>query len=105
MAAEMPRQLAAEAMAAGDAHISLQAVEHTCENQALVVQATRPPADVERLLTALGIRLPSPVVPVTNVARPPDPTVALNSDVVTTRVQVVKVGMGHRRRRPGSLSA
>ena len=45
----------------------LQAVEHTWENQALVVQATQPPADVERLLTALGIRLPSPVLRVTNV--------------------------------------
>jgi len=32
-----------------------------------VVQATQPPADVERLLTALGIRLPSPVLRVTNV--------------------------------------
>jgi transposase len=44
----------------------LQAVEHTWENQALVVQATRPPADVERLLAALGIRLPGPVLRVTN---------------------------------------
>jgi len=37
----------------------LQAVEHTWENKALVVQATRPQPDVERLLDALGIRLPS----------------------------------------------
>jgi transposase len=44
----------------------LQAVEHTWENQALVVQATRPQADVERILDALGTRLPSSVIRVTN---------------------------------------
>src|SRR5215467_6369654 len=44
----------------------LKAVEHTWENQALVVQATRPTAEVERILGAFGIRLPSPVLRVTN---------------------------------------
>ena len=43
----------------------LHAVEHTWEKQALVVQATRPQADVERILEALGVRLPSLVIRVT----------------------------------------
>ena len=45
----------------------LQAVEHTWENQALVVQTTRPEADVECILDALGVRLPSSVIRITNV--------------------------------------
>jgi transposase len=44
----------------------LQAVEHTWENQALVVQATRAQGDVERILDALAIRPPSSVIRVTN---------------------------------------
>ncbi len=43
-----------------------QAESSTPGNKALVVQATRPTADGERLLTALGIRLPSPVLRITN---------------------------------------
>jgi transposase len=43
----------------------LKAVEHTWENQALVVQATRPEPLTGRILAALGIRLSNPVVKVT----------------------------------------
>jgi len=46
----------------------LKAVEHTWEEQAIVVQATRPDRLTERILTALGIRLTSPVVRVTKTA-------------------------------------
>ena len=46
----------------------LKAVEHTWEEQAIVVQATRPDRFTERILSALGIRLASPVVRVTKTA-------------------------------------
>jgi len=46
----------------------LKAVEHTWEEQAIVVQATRPDRLTERVLTALGIRLTSHVVRVTRTA-------------------------------------
>lgn len=44
----------------------LKAVEHTWEEQAIVVQTTRPEPLTERILAALGIRLNNPVLRVTN---------------------------------------
>ena len=45
----------------------LKAVEHTWEEQAIVVQATRPHPLTERILAALGVRLANPVVRVTRL--------------------------------------
>jgi transposase len=45
----------------------LKAVEHTWENQAVVVKATKPDAEVAAILQALGIRLPNSVLSVTNL--------------------------------------
>ena len=48
-----------------DALKQLKAVEHTWENQALVVKMTKPDAEVVAILQALGIRLRNPVLSVT----------------------------------------
>lgn len=48
-----------------DALKQLKAVEHTWENQALVVKMTKPDAEVVAILQALGIRLGNPVLSVT----------------------------------------
>jgi transposase len=42
----------------------LQAVEHTWEDRAIVVQATKPDRDLQAILDALGIRLQNPVLKV-----------------------------------------
>ena len=44
----------------------LKAVEHTWEEQALVIKATQPDAEVAAILQALGIRLSNSVLSVTN---------------------------------------
>jgi transposase len=46
----------------------LKAVEHTWEKQTVVVRRSRPDAELQPVLTALGIKLSSPVL---RVARPP----------------------------------
>ena len=46
----------------------LKAVEHTWEDQALVVQATRPAEQIAHLLGALGIHLGAPLLRVTNLS-------------------------------------
>ena len=48
----------------------LKAVEHTWEEQAIVVQATRPQPLTERILAALGVRLANPLVRVTRLEPP-----------------------------------
>lgn len=40
----------------------LQAVEHTWEGQAVVVKATKPDAEVAKILAALGVRIDNPVL-------------------------------------------
>jgi len=50
-----------------DALSRLQAVEHTWEGQAVVVKATKPDAEVETILEAVGIRLGNPVLSVTRL--------------------------------------
>ena len=51
-----------------DALTRLTATEHTWEEQALVVQASQPDAEVEKILSALGISLRNPVLRVTRSA-------------------------------------
>ena len=48
----------------------LQAVEHTWEDQAVVVKATKPDAQVARILTALGLRIDNPVLHVSRIMPP-----------------------------------
>jgi transposase len=49
----------------------LRAIEHTWEGQAIVAQATRPDAELETVLLALGIKLQHQVLRVSVAARPP----------------------------------
>ena len=46
----------------------LQAVEHTWEDQAVVVKVTKPDPEVAKILAALGLRIDNPVLQVTRVA-------------------------------------
>jgi transposase len=48
----------------------LQAVEHTWEDQAVVVKATKPDADVTKILDALGLRIDNPVLHVSRIMPP-----------------------------------
>ena len=54
-----------------DALSRLTATEHTWQEQALVVQASQPDAEVEKILSALGISLRNPVLRVTG-PQPPE---------------------------------
>ena len=45
----------------------LQAIEYSWENEATVVQATQPDAEVDGILRALGIRLGNPVLRVSQL--------------------------------------
>jgi transposase len=47
----------------------LKAVEHTWEEQAVVVKTTKPEPEVAAILAALGLRVDNPVIRVTKVAR------------------------------------
>ena len=46
----------------------LQAVEHTWEDQAVVVKATKPDPEAAKILAALGLRIDNPVRQVTRLA-------------------------------------
>ena len=48
----------------------LQAVEHTWEEQAVVVKATKPDAEVAKILAALGVRIDNPVLHVARREHP-----------------------------------
>jgi transposase len=48
----------------------LQAVEHTWEDQAVVVKATKPDPEVAKLLEALGVRIDNPVLHVARMEQP-----------------------------------
>ena len=48
----------------------LQAVEHTWEDQAVVVKATKPEPEVVKILAALGLRIDNPVIQVTKLEQP-----------------------------------
>jgi transposase len=48
----------------------LQAVEHTWEEQAVVVKATKPDPEVSKILAALGLRIDNPVLSVVKVEQP-----------------------------------
>src|SRR5215831_1555446 len=49
----------------------LQAVEHTWEDQAVVVKATKPDPEVVKILAAIDLRIDNPVIQVTRIAPPP----------------------------------
>ncbi len=48
----------------------LQAVEHTWEDQAVVIKATKPDPEVVKVLDALGLHIDNPVIQVTRLEQP-----------------------------------
>jgi hypothetical protein len=48
----------------------LQAAEHTWEEQAVVVKATKPDPEVGKILSALGLHIDNPAIRVTKAESP-----------------------------------